>query len=380
MFLRGLEVAPSNRTARYNYARVLLALGRGLEAVRELGRLTDSAPVDLDVSLSLIEARLLAGERTRALADARELSETVGDGRALAALGRMLARAEEHGEAAGLLARAVQRFPEQAAPWLELARLRQGRGDHEGAVRAAERAARIAPDRLKNVLGFAETLISAERQEQARQYLVGLGPGFRARPGYFYTLGVALFGLHRYQESAAAFERAVELDPAWGTAHFLLGTSWLAAGEAENAVDAYRGAVDADPSNPLGFVYLARAYDKLGPQFAEAAVGAARQALRLDPENVECLTRVARQALEAGNTGKARETLERVVANHPDLRKPRILLTRAYYRLGMAREAAAQERKIRALQAEQQKRDTARGEAVREAPLPGLGLGASEIP
>lgn len=378
--LRGLELNPANRTARYNYARVLLAMGRTGEAIPELQNLAESVPGDLDVSLSLIEARLAAGDRARAVEAARGFSESVGDGRALAALGRTLVRAGELEAAAEVLAAALDAAPAEPGAWLELARLRRRQGDHERAVLAARRAARLAPERLDVALGYAETLIGAQRQVQARDYLLGPGARFGGDPGYSYTLGVAQFGLHHYLESAAAFERAVALDPSWGTAHFLLGTSRLAVGDGRLAVEAYRRAIEADPGNPLVHVYLARAYGGMGPEFADHAVGAAREALRLDPDNVECLTRVARHSLEAGEPGEARAALERVVGDHPDIVKPRILLARAYYRLGMALEAAAQERRIRELQAAQQARDTARGDAGRDVPSPGHGLGAMEIP
>lgn len=377
---RGLELEPGNRTARYNYARVLLAMGRTGAAIEELERLAEAVPGDSDVSLSLIEAWMKAGDRARAVESALALAETVADGRTLAAIGGVLARSGELEAAGEVLAEALDAWPEEPALWLELARLRQRRGDHERAVLAAERAAGLAPERAEVVLGYAETLITARRQEQARDYLLPLGSRFGGHPGYPYTLGVALFGLHHYLESAAAFERAVALDPSWGTAHFLLGTSWLAAGEARRAAEAYLRATEADPGNPLGFVYLARAYGGMGPEFDGAAVEAARQALRLDPNNVECLTRVARHSLEVGLLGEARALLERVIGNHPDVIKPRILLARAYYRSGMPSEAAAQERRIRALQAAQQARDTARGDAARTVPSPGYGLGTLEIP
>lgn len=378
--LRGLELNPASRTARYNYARVLLAMGRTGEAIPELQGLADSVPGDLDVSLSLIEAWLAAGDRARAVEAARALSESVGDGGALATLGRMLVRAGELEVAADVLAAALDAAPAEPRAWLELARLRQRQGDHERAVLAAERAARLAPERLEVALGYAETLISAQRQVEARDYLLGLGARFGGDPGYSYTLGVALFGMHHYLESAVAFERAAALDPSWATAHFLLGTSRLAVGDGRLAVEAYRRAIEADPGNPLAHVYLARAYDGMGPEFADHAVEAARQALRLDPDNVEGLTRVARHSLEAGELGAARAALERVVDNHPDIVQARILLARAYYRLGMAPDAAAQERRIRELQAAQQARDTARGDAGRKVPSPGNGLGALEIP
>ncbi len=377
---RGLELDPENQTARFNYARVLLAAGRAGAAVGQLERLAHSDPDDFGASLSLIEARLLAGDRDTAVADARSLAAAARDSEALTALGGILSRAGELALASQVLQESLDRSPSNPASWLEQARLLQRRADHEGAVQAAERAVRLAPERLEAVVGYAETLIGAQRHELAHDYLVSVRSRFEGRAEYCYTLGVALFGMHRYLESARALGCAVERDPSWSVAHFLLGTSWLAAGERRHAVEAYRAAIRADPLNPLNFVYLARAYDLLGPEFDEAAVEAAKGGLDLDPDNVECLTRVARHLLEHGDADEARKFLEKIVHAHPDLIKPRILLARAYSRLGMAGRASAESVAIRTLEAAQQERDAERGETAGGVLSPGLGLAAGSLP
>lgn len=379
-FERALVLAPDNRSARFNHARIMLALGRPDEAVSELERLAEASTAHNEVTLSLIEARLAAGERAQAIAEARNLANVAREAGTLAALGRVLTRGGELQLAGAVLRRALSTSAGSPVAWLELSRLRQRLGDQRGAVEAGELAARLAPDSLEAVLGYAEALISAQLHERARSHLMRAGRAFEDHAAYSYTLGVALFGLHHYLEAAAAFQKAADADASWSTARFLLGTSWLAAGEARQAVEAYRSAVDADPRNPLHFVYLSRAYDEIGPQSAGDAVDAARQALRLDPDNVECLTRVARQELEEGRLDEARKSLESIVGMHADIVKPRILLARTYYRLGMTLEAEAERRAIRALHAEQEAADASRGELATGIPSPGLGIAAMEAP
>ena len=379
-FKAALDIAPGNRSARYNYARVLLALGRSKEALAELQRLADASPGDSAVALSLIEARFASGASGRALEDARAFADAASDAGALAVLGRVLRRSSQPRLAEAVLGRALRLSADSPEAWLESSRLRQHLGDLDGAVAAGQRAARLAPDSLEAALGYAEALISAQLYERARSHLAGPGRAFDSHPEHAYTLGAALFGLHRYLEAAVAFEKAAAADPAWSTARFFLGTSWLAAGEPRRAVEAYRAAIAADPRNPLPLVYLARAYDDLGPEFATSAVSAARQALQIDPHNVECLTRVARQALAEGRLDEARTSLEAIARAHPDIVKPRILLARVYYRLGLSRAAEAERSAIRALNARQQRVDAARGAAARPIPLPGLGFGVAEVP
>ncbi|MDE0106971.1 MAG: tetratricopeptide repeat protein [Bryobacterales bacterium] len=377
-FELGLERDPSNRSARFNHARVLLGLGRAREAVLELERLTAVAPEDWEAAVALVDARLLAGQRDSALGDALELAATAPDAPALVSLGKILTREGELAPAADILEQALAMSGDDMAVWIELSRLRQKEGDSERAVRAAERAVQLAPGKPEAILGYAEALISSRRHQRALEFLTGVSQRMDHRPGFHHTLGVAYFGLHRFIEAAAAFGRATELDPAWDTPYFLLGTSRLASGDSLGAAEAYRQAIAANPHNPLPFVYLVRAYDRLGPDFDALGVEAARRALELDPQNVECSIRLARHVLEQGRLQEARAALEGIVRSHPDILKSRILLARTYNRLGMPEEAAAQRDAVNALNIQQDARDATRGEdgGSDRTPSPGLGLGA----
>ena len=379
-FKLGLERDPSNQSAQFNHARVLLGLGRAREAVLELERLTAVAPEDWEAALALVDARLLAGQRESALDDALALADAARDAAALASLAKILIREGALGPASDILDRALTLSGDDMAVWLELSRLRQNEGDVERAVQAAERAVQLGPHEPEAMLGYAEALISARRHQRALEFLTGVSQRMDYRPGFHHTLGVAYFGLHRFIEAAAAFGRATELDPAWDTPHFLLGTSRLAAGDSLGAAEAYRQAIAANPHNPLQFVYLVRAYDNLGPDFDALAVDAARRALELDPENVECSIRLARHLLEEGKLNEARASLEKIVSSHGDILKARILLARTYNRLGMQAEAAAQRDVVNALNIQQDAKDALRGEpgGADRIPSPGLGLGAWE--
>lgn len=74
--------------------------------------------------------------------------------------------------AEGQLRRATELAPDQAAPWLDLARFLSRRGRHEESDAAFARAAALAPSDPVVWFGQAKALVEANRQpEQARQLL-----------------------------------------------------------------------------------------------------------------------------------------------------------------------------------------------------------------
>lgn len=137
------------------------------------------------------------------------------------------------------------------------------------------------------------------------------------------------------------FERALELEPGYPTAHYWYGIDLAAQGRPFDAATRVRRARELDPLSPLintysaGALYFARQYDQalercratleLAPDYAlahvvrgwilrqqgrhEEAIASLRRALELAPESVDALAFLGHAQAVAGDAGAAEEVL-----------------------------------------------------------------------
>jgi tetratricopeptide (TPR) repeat protein len=134
------------------------------------------------------------------------------------------------------------------------------------------------------------------------------------------NLGTAYFQLHRYGESAAAFEQATQLDPPnyvfWGN----LGDAYYwAPGSRAEAAAAYRKGItlgeeqlrvnprDAEVLSSLAMYHAMRGERK-------AALNNVEAALRIKAKNPDLLFNAGIAYVQVGETQRALEVLEKAVA------------------------------------------------------------------
>ena len=134
------------------------------------------------------------------------------------------------------------------------------------------------------------------------------------------NLGTAYFQLHRYGESAAAFEQATQLDPPnyifWGN----LGDAYYwAPGRRMEAAAAYGNGItlgeeqlrvnprDAEVLSSLAMYHAMRGERK-------AALNNVEAALRIKPKNPDLLLNAGIAYVQVGETQRALEVLEKAVA------------------------------------------------------------------
>lgn len=166
-------------------------------------------------------------------------------------------------------------------------------------AKALPQAERLAIDAL-----LATRQGDLANSENLLRQLVELAPGdWRAH----YLLGMRLFAGERYEDAAAAFERAIALDSKAGPAYNMLGYASLRRGEVEPAVSAFTQYASVNPKEP-------NAQDSLG----EALVGAGRfseaeaafqKAADLSPRFWNAWEGIAYSKFYAGDSVGAREAL-----------------------------------------------------------------------
>jgi len=184
-FSRALELDPHMAVARRNLERVQEETGYYDRLIAELRERLRKHPRETDLLLEL--------------------------GKAYVALGQ-LDRAEEQFEALRRLE------PGEPTAGLQLGLVEMQRGRQDLAARRFEEAARLDPTSSVARVHLAQALFNqglADRALHALEDAVGLGP---TNPDAHYLLGFVYGELGRHEEARRATRKAMELNPALGTA------------------------------------------------------------------------------------------------------------------------------------------------------------------
>ena len=115
------------------------------------------------------------------------------------------------------------------------------RGKHDEAIEQARRAMVLAPNDAYAKLELAEILVYAGRPKEALEHVADaarLDP--HGEPRQRYILGLAYFGLERYEDSAAALAIALKLNPDFTTPSVILTSSLGHLGNGGSAAEALR--------------------------------------------------------------------------------------------------------------------------------------------
>ena len=229
-----------------------------------------------------------------------------------------------------LLQLADSRDPDVQA--LALATLHYTRG-HVGSVR------RALAQRLEAVAD------GATRDALRRRWATVLG-----------GLGDAAREAGRHDQAVAAYRAALEVIPTSAPLHLNLGLTHAARGDMAAAVASYRQSLQADPRQVLGEVNLAIALEQGGD--VDGARAAYDRAIAADPTAALPYLNIGTLLLRADRAAEARPWLERALARDPGLAAGHFQLALVFVKAG---ELARAEQSVRRSLAF----DPANGEAAR---------------
>lgn len=331
-FRRRLIENPHDLEALVGWARALAVQGRGAEALSALNqgaerRLATGAygeaaellevAAALDLGSPAAKARLgraLILDRRYVAAEAplRQALEQGGPQLAwLLQLAAVLWETGELGEAEELLQEAVKRARASAVPWHQLGRFLLWQGRYEESVEALQQA---------KLLGAGDFALELDRARALE--------GWARRIGSQEPVAARRSGV--LEEALRAFQLAAELAPEHSGIHYglarvleSLGRGEEAATELEIYQRLYREDQDRVRQQGLAQARLDHAYDLLRQDRAGEAVGV----LTTLPETMEVLQALALAQRENGDLQAARRSLERAVAQAPERRDLRALLT-----------------------------------------------------
>jgi tetratricopeptide (TPR) repeat protein len=346
---RALELAPEDADGWRLVARMEDARGRAPEAQRAWEKTLALEPDDLEALQSLARLAVRARDLDAARARLDELTAADPDevdvrvraagmwldlhrpGEALEAL------AGGAGDARldflrGLALRALRRWKEAAAAFdrvgpesdvysasrANLAYALSRAGEHEAAVRTAERAVAAVPGDVRLLTMLGHVLGRAGRaREAARRLREAIAAAERGRQQGLAELYDALAkALEQAGDRAQALSElrlAVKSHPGDEALLYALGAAQERAGQREAAIGQMRAILAANPRNAEAANFLGYSYAERGERLDEA-LALVKRALELDPENGYYLDSLGWVLFKKGDADRAVSALERAEA------------------------------------------------------------------
>ena len=239
MFARRL---PRMRRGTLRSGAVLVALALGSSAFAAQVQAPPLPPLPLDAY----------PDRTReAVAPVyKHAVDRPADGQAAGALGRALQAWDQLEDAHQAYLRAQALAPKAFEwPYLDAVVLyRLAR--YEEATGQFRRALALSPDYLPARLKLADALFRTGHFDEARERFEALRAGPLTRPFAEYGLGLIAAGEGRHEAAITHLERAIELFPEWGEAHYALALSCHRLGRPEDAARAMAARLRHGASGP----------------------------------------------------------------------------------------------------------------------------------
>ena len=301
----GEEAVPLTRRGVVAHAQILSQLERNEDAV---ALIDETFGERLDPELTDLRARLAAGETV-------PFDTITGPKDGVAETIYSIAGALE-GEASDSYTLLYSRMAEFLRPdltdaILQTAALLENLGQHEMAVEAFRRVPRENPAFHIAELGRAEALEASDRVDAAIEVMESLADTHGEVFAVHVALGDTLRRLERFEEAAAAYNRAIAL-------------------------------FEEDEASQWG-VYFARGITHERNDQWEAAEADFQKALELRPDQPQVLNYLGYSYVEKGeNLGEALDMIERAVAAQPNSGYIVDSLGWVYYRLGRYDEAVEQ--------------------------------------
>jgi tetratricopeptide (TPR) repeat protein len=219
-------------------------------------------PDDIAMRVNLVTALVDAGDNDAALthctaeAAARDPSARLGRFR-----GFLLQRNEDYAAAAHAYEQVVQAYPDDFDSWNNLGNARAALDDHEGSIKALQRAVELRPDVSPTRLNLVSAMIDANRIDEALAQLEACVRDFPKDSKPLVEYAGLLRVLDRFEDAVAALEKATALEPDDADIHTRLGATRIEANTTEQAEHDFLAALKLDPKHSEALIQLAMYYD-----------------------------------------------------------------------------------------------------------------------
>lgn len=236
----------------FNDAVKLARQGRDEEAVKGFEEYMAVDPENPDVHYELGKSLVELGRTDEAEAEFRKALEIKPDlpGPHFR-LGMMYARSEQYAEAEKEFGLELDNSPDSAAVLFNLAISQIEQGKNDEAVVHLERVAELNPDNSEVFWKLAQIYEKQGNQAKASEQYDKFAHADPERAAkFFFNIGQEAFKKRDREEAAAAYKKAIEMDPAYADAHRQLGYCLVGMAEFEAAVRHFRKFLELEPSSP----------------------------------------------------------------------------------------------------------------------------------
>ncbi len=182
----------------------------------------------------------------------------------------------------------------------------------------------------------ASTSVQSREGLEAAQAAVEL---FDESGSAHYNLGVALDDFRRYDEALVAHQEAIQREPR-ATRFNGLGNVYYQQGRHEEAIAAYRRAIELDPEFAYPHNGLGNVYYQQGRH--EEAIAAFERAIELDPKDAGYHNNLGNVYGDLGRHDEAIAAYRRAIALDPDYAHPHNNLGNCYLQLGRLEKAQSE--------------------------------------
>jgi tetratricopeptide (TPR) repeat protein len=246
---QGAFLDPENPHVQNAVGKIFEANGQYEQAAKAYRQALTCDPAYGPARFALIQAELNRGNREGAIAEAKKLAAGGATSPDLERLiGEDAVRHQDYVAAIPFLEKATKGLPGNPDGWALLGRAYHASGRYDDAAEAYKKAVELAPQNLNYRTTYGLILGQAGELEKGLAELqkVTSSPGYKDAAGWT-NLGWIHRNMNKPQESIAAYQKALELDPKQEQAALGLGWAYSYTKDYDKAIAAYNKAIQIDP-------------------------------------------------------------------------------------------------------------------------------------
>ena len=318
-----LGIDPRHLNANQNLGEVLRRQNRHAEAIETYRRVLEIDDNLVHGNGGLGIALFHSGRYADAIAPLEKALELAPDARFAGELalyaGRTARRLDRYEAASAHLRRAAALMPDPAEALLELSNVMFAQNRADEALEYLRRARELRPGDPATLVNAGEALRKAERITEAMaSYRDALRIDEDFAPAQV-GLGAALFNQERHDEALESLTRAMqqEMDPGTAaTAHYLAARTLLELHRKDEAAAQFERALERDPNHAEALDYLAHL--RFGQKKYEGALDLYRTQAALKPGSATVHANIGVTLYFLGRHAEALDKMEQVLQLDPD--------------------------------------------------------------